>query len=171
MRPWPGPHTIGFVSEGITEGDGYAVGHIDRMGDPYGFRKIRRSLGVTAFGVNAIVMPPGYDSGHHFHDEQEELYFCHSGRIEIEFGDGTSHSLEPGAAARVDAATVRKVRNVGDEDAVYLVVGGKDGYVGRDGRMPEGEESPGAQASPAHRAPARPCRARAATRLASVRRG
>ena len=48
----------------------------------------------------------------------------------------------PGAAARVDAATVRKVRNVGDEDAVYVVVGGKDGYVGRDGRLPEGEEKP-----------------------------
>ena len=31
---------------------------------------------------------------------------------------------------------------MGDEDAVYLVVGGKDGYVGRDGRLPEGEESP-----------------------------
>jgi hypothetical protein len=41
----------------------------------------------------------------------------------------------------VDAPTVRKVRNVGDEDAVYLVVGGKDGYVGRDGRLPEGETS------------------------------
>ncbi len=130
------------MSEGITEGEGYAVGHIDQMGDQYGFRKIRRSLGVTAFGVNAIALPPGYETGRHFHDEQEELYFCHRGRIEIEFGDGTAHALEPGAAARVDAATVRKVRNVGDEDAVYVVVGGKDGYVGRDGQLPEGEESP-----------------------------
>jgi hypothetical protein len=61
--------------------------------------------------------------------------------VEIEFGDGTTHVLPPGAAARVDAATVRRLRNVGDEDAVYLVVGGKDGYVGRDGRLPEGETS------------------------------
>jgi hypothetical protein len=29
---------------------------------------------------------------------------------------------------------------VGDADAVYVIVGGKDGYVGRDGRMPEGEQ-------------------------------
>jgi hypothetical protein len=42
----------------------------------------------------------------------------------------------------VDASTVRKVRNSSDsEEAVYVVVGGKDGYVGRDGKLPEGEVS------------------------------
>jgi uncharacterized cupin superfamily protein len=129
------------MSEGIVEGVGWAVGHIDQMGDEYGFRKIRRSLGVTAFGVNAIVLPPGYETGAHFHDEQEELYFLHRGAIEIEFDDSKPHRLEPGGAARVDPATVRKVRNVGDGDAIYVVVGAKDGYVGRDGKAPEGEAS------------------------------
>ena len=129
------------MSEGIVEGDGYAVGHIDQMGDEYGFRKIRRTLGVTAFGINAIVLPPGYETGRHFHDQQEELYFLHRGKIEIEFDDGDRHLLEPGAAARVDPSTVRRIRNAGDEDAVYVVIGGKDGYVGRDGQIPEGETS------------------------------
>jgi len=46
----------------------------------------------------------------------------------------------PGAVARVDAATVRRFRNVGDEDAVYFIVGAKDGYVGRDAHLPPGEE-------------------------------
>jgi hypothetical protein len=55
------------------------------------------------------------------------------------FGDEQTFELGPGCVARVDAATVRKVKNVGDEPAVYLVAGGKDGYVGRDGRLPEGE--------------------------------
>ena len=127
----------------ITKGDGYAVGHIDDMGDRYGFRKIRRSLDVTAFGVNALVLPPNYDAGRHFHDEQQELYFVHSGSVEMRFEDGTTHRMEPGTVARVDAATVRGVANVGDEDAVILVAGGKDGYVGRDGRMPEGEQRGG----------------------------
>jgi uncharacterized cupin superfamily protein len=127
----------------ITKGDGYAVGHIDDMGDPYGFRKVRRTLEVTAFGVNALVLPPKYDAGRHFHDEQEELYFVHSGTVEMRFEDGTTHRMEPGTAARVDAATVRGMANVGDEDAVILAVGGKDGYVGRDGRLPEGEERAG----------------------------
>ena len=129
------------MGDEVVQGEGYAVGHIDQMGDGYGFRKLRRELGVTAFGVNAICIPAGYETGRHFHDEQEELYFCHRGRIEMEFGDGSTHVLEPGGAARVDPGTVRKVRNVGDEDAVYVVVGGKDGYVGRDGRAPEGETS------------------------------
>jgi mannose-6-phosphate isomerase-like protein (cupin superfamily) len=120
-------------------GDGYAVGSLDGMGEGYGFRKIRRALDVTAFGINAIVLPPGYETGFHFHDEQEELYFVHSGRVEIEFGDGRKFTLGSGGIARVDAATHRKLRNLASEDAVYVVVGGKDGYVGRDGRLPPGE--------------------------------
>jgi hypothetical protein len=35
------------------------------------------------------------------------------------------------------------ITNVGDGDAVYVVVGGADGYVGRDGQVPEGKEGPG----------------------------
>jgi mannose-6-phosphate isomerase-like protein (cupin superfamily) len=126
----------------VVEGDGYAVAHLDDLEGDYGFRKVRRDLGVTAFGVNAIVIPPSYETGRHFHDQQEELYFVHRGRVEIEFGDGSKHELREGGMARVDPATVRMIRNLSDsEDAVYLVTGGKDGYVGRDGQLPEGEES------------------------------
>ncbi len=124
----------------VTTGEGYALGHYDDLGDGAGFRKVRRGLGVTAFGVNVIVMPAGIDSGFHYHGEQEELYFVHRGTVEIEFGDGSVHRLEEGGMARVDAATVRKLRNVGDVDVVYLCAGGKGGYVGRDGRLPPGEE-------------------------------
>jgi quercetin dioxygenase-like cupin family protein len=126
--------------ESVKSGDGYAVGHLDDLGDGPGFRKVRKGLGVTAFGVNAIVLPPGVETGAHFHDEQEELYFVHRGAIEMEFGDGSVHELGEGAMARVDAATPRQIRNVGEVDAIYLIAGGKDGYVGRDGRVPEGEE-------------------------------
>jgi quercetin dioxygenase-like cupin family protein len=127
----------------VIEGEGYAVAHIDDLGEGYGFRKLRRGLGVTAFGVNVIVIPPGYETGRHYHERQEELYFLHRGRIEMEFGDGSRHEIREGGAARVDAETVRKVRNLSDsEDAVYLVAGGEGGYVGRDGREPEGEGNP-----------------------------
>jgi mannose-6-phosphate isomerase-like protein (cupin superfamily) len=124
----------------VREGDGYAVANLDDLGDGPGFRKIRKALGVTAFGVNAIVLPPGIETGFHYHDQQEELYFLHRGSIEMEFGDGAVLALGEGALARVDAETVRKIRNVGEVDAVYLCAGGKQGYVGRDGRVPEGEE-------------------------------
>jgi mannose-6-phosphate isomerase-like protein (cupin superfamily) len=124
----------------VHEGDGYATAHLDDLGDGPGFRKVRRGLGVSAFGVNAIVLPPGIESGFHYHEVQEELYFVHRGQIELEFGDGSVQKLSEGGLARVDAATPRKIRNVGSVDAVYLVVGGKDGYVGRDGRAPDGEQ-------------------------------
>ena len=114
---------------GVSEGDGYAVGSLGSLGGDYGFKKIRRELGVTAFGVNAIVLPAGYDTGGHYHDEQEELYFVHRGTIEMSFGDDSKHELGEGGLARVDPATVRSVRNVGDGNAVYVVIGGKDGYV------------------------------------------
>jgi mannose-6-phosphate isomerase-like protein (cupin superfamily) len=118
----------------VTHGEGYAVATLDQMGDGPGFRKVRRQLGVTAFGINALVLPPGYASGVHYHDEQEETYFVHRGEVEFRFGDGSSHVLGPGGFARVDAATHRGMRNVGSGEAIIVVTGGKDGYVGRDGQ-------------------------------------
>jgi quercetin dioxygenase-like cupin family protein len=130
------------VSEGgpeIVEGDGFALAP-ELVGEGYGFRKLRKELGVDAFGVNALVLPPGFETGRHFHDEQQELYFVHRGEMEMELGDGAKHTIGEGGAARIDPSTVRKVRNPSDsEDLVYVVIGGKDGYVGRDGRQPEGE--------------------------------
>jgi uncharacterized cupin superfamily protein len=128
---------IGGMADTTATGDGWAVAHLDDLGDGPGFRKIRARLGVTAFGVNAVVLPPGTDSRRHFHDRQQELYFVHAGRVAFEFGDGAVRELGPGGLARVDAATVRCLRNIGEEDAVYVCVGGEGGYVGRDGRAPD----------------------------------
>jgi quercetin dioxygenase-like cupin family protein len=128
----------------VVVGNGYAVGSLEDLGEGPGFRKVRKGLGVTAFGVNAIVMPPGIQTGFHSHETQEELYFVHRGTIEMEFGDGSVRRLEEGSFARVDAPTLRRIRNVGEVDAIYLCAGGKDGYVGRDGRAPEGTQRVGA---------------------------
>jgi hypothetical protein len=39
-----------------------------------------------------------------------------------------------------DGPGFRKIRNLSDsDDAVYVIVGGKGGYVGRDGQLPDGE--------------------------------
>lgn len=113
---------------------GYAISSLEEMGDGYGFRKIRHAVGVTAFGINALVLPPGYATGTHYHDVQEETYFVHQGQVELRFGDGQTHVLGPGGVARVDASTHRAMRNAGEEDAIVVVIGGKDGYVGRDGQ-------------------------------------
>jgi len=123
----------------VVHGDGYSTAHLNDLGEGYGFRRVRSGLGLSAFGANAIVLPPRYEAGAHQHEQQEELYFIHAGRVEMEFGDGTVISLEPGSLVRVDASTVRRLRNFGYEDATILAIGGKGGYVGRDGKLPEGE--------------------------------
>ena len=112
---------------------GYAVSSLDQIGEGYGFRKIRHAVGVTAFGINALVLPPGYSSGEHYHDEQEETYFVHQG--ESSSASATARRTSSGRRNRSrDAATRRGMRNVGDTDAIVVVAGGKDGYVGRDGQ-------------------------------------
>jgi len=115
-------------------GEAYAFGTLEELGEGYGFRKIRQALGVEAFGVNAIVYPPGYEGFHHYHDEQDELYFVHSGTARIEV-EGETRELGPGGLFHACSTTPRRVSNAGEDDLVVLVVGAKDGYVGRDGQM------------------------------------
>ena len=119
---------------------GHAFGSLDELGEGYGFRKVRKPLGVTAFGVNAIVMPPGYSGFHNYHDIQDELYFVHSGTARVEVG-GEVRELGPGGLVHVESTTARRVSNASEaEDLVMLVVGGKDGYVERDGHMVNEED-------------------------------
>ena len=113
----------------------HSFGSIDELGEGYGFRKIRAPLGVTAFGANAIVYPPGFEGFHHFHDTQDELYFVHSGSARVEV-EGEERVLSPGGLFHVESTTPRKVSNASEDEAlVLLVIGGKDGYVERDGHM------------------------------------
>ena len=113
----------------------HAFSSLDELGESYGFRKIRGALGVTAFGVNAIVYPPSYEGFHHYHDTQDELYFVHAGTARVEV-EGETRILEPGGLLHVESTTPRKVSNASEtDDLVLIVIGGKDGYVERDGHM------------------------------------
>ena len=113
---------------------GYTFSSLEELGDGYGFRKIRRGLGVTAFGANALVMPPGFDGFLHYHDRQDELYFVHRGTALFEV-DGESRELGPGSIVHVESTTPRKFSNAGDDDLVVFVVGAQGGYVERDGHL------------------------------------
>lgn len=118
---------------------GYKVSSLDELGEGYGFRKIRTQLGVTAFGVNAQVFPPGFDGPAHYHDEQDELYFVHRGTATFIFGD-EEREVGEGGLVHVESTTHRKVCNRSDGDLVLLIVGGKGGYVERDGQLVNPED-------------------------------
>jgi mannose-6-phosphate isomerase-like protein (cupin superfamily) len=118
---------------------GYAFSSLDELGEGPGFRKVRVPLGVTAFGVNGVVYAPGFEGFLHYHDRQDELYFVHRGRALFEVGD-EKREVGEGGLVHVEARVTRRVTNLSDTDElVLLVVGGKDGYVERDGQLVDPE--------------------------------
>ena len=112
----------------------HAFSSIDELGDGPGFRKVRQALGITAFGVNALVLPPGHEGFLHYHDTQDELYFVHKGRVKVDV-DGETKELGEGGLFHAESTAQRSVSNPSDEEAILLVVGGKNGYVERDGHL------------------------------------
>jgi mannose-6-phosphate isomerase-like protein (cupin superfamily) len=124
----------------------HAFGSLDELGEGYGFRKVRAALGVSAFGVNAVVYPPGHSGFLHYHDTQDELYFVHHGTARVEVGDDV-RELGPGGLVHVESTTPRRISNASEtEDLVLFIVGGKDGYVARDGHLVDMEDLPRHQA-------------------------
>ena len=117
----------------------YSIASLDELGDGYGFRKIRKPLGVTAFGVNALVFPPGFDGPAHYHDHQDELYFVHRGTATFLIGE-EEHEVGEGGLVHIESTTARAVSNRTSDDLILLVVGGKDGYVERDGQIVNPED-------------------------------
>jgi mannose-6-phosphate isomerase-like protein (cupin superfamily) len=93
------------------------------------FVRVRAELGVSAFGVQILDLPP--DSGDlapehdHRHDGQEELYVLLSGSAEIALPD-RALVLDPQTLVRVAPDTRRRVRS-GPNGARLLVVGGVPG--------------------------------------------
>jgi uncharacterized cupin superfamily protein len=116
----------------------YHVSSLDELGEGHGFRKVRAALGVSAFGVNGIVFPPHYEGPNHFHDTQDELYFVHRGTATFTF-DGDERTVGEGGVVHVESTTHRQISNRTDDDLVILVVGGKGGYVERDGHLVDPE--------------------------------
>jgi len=90
--------------------------------------KARSGLGVTAFGMQIIVLPPNanrYPEHDHSYDGQEEVYLILTGSATLEAG-GEEHALEPGVFARVGPDEKRRVFT-GAEPAEILILGGVPG--------------------------------------------
>lgn len=116
----------------------YRFATIDELGSGPGFRKVRQPLGIDAFGANVLVLPPRFDGFEHYHDIQDELYFVHSGTARIQVG-GETRDLGPGGLFHCQSTLPRTISNASDEECVLLIVGGKGGYVERDGHLVDPE--------------------------------
>jgi quercetin dioxygenase-like cupin family protein len=94
------------------------------------FKRARAELGITAFGMQVIDMPPNidvYPEHTHAEDGQEEVYMVLRGSGEIEI-DGERHRLDPETMISVAPGTKRKVYT-GDEPIRMVIVGGVPGQV------------------------------------------
>jgi mannose-6-phosphate isomerase-like protein (cupin superfamily) len=93
-----------------------------------GFVKARAELGVTAFGLQVIQLPPNYsDYPEHDHAEsgQEEVFMAVSGSGWIEI-EGERVELDGETLVRVGPAARRKV-HAGPEGLRMVAIGGAPG--------------------------------------------
>ena len=103
---------------------GFTIRHDDELERDYGkWVLVRRSLGVSSFGINAVELPPGESIPEHDEVERdhEELFLVLEGAPTIVV-DGADHPLRAGSFARLDPAPKRTVRNDGDAVARVLIV-------------------------------------------------
>jgi hypothetical protein len=103
---------------------------------------VRPGLGVTAFGVNVMNLPPDYETK--AHDEagsgQEELYVGLEGAGWVVMGDGERCPLDNQSAVRVSSGTPRVLAS-GPDGLRVMIVGSQPGrgYVAEDWSSGSGE--------------------------------
>jgi uncharacterized cupin superfamily protein len=96
------------------------------------FVSLRRQLGVTAFGINQMLLEPGQRSRIHRHRRQEEVYLVLEGTLTL-FVEGEEQTLERGELARVAPDVRRQLLNRGPGRLALVALGGAGEHEGRDG--------------------------------------
>ena len=95
-----------------------------------GFKRVRADLGVEAFGMQVIDMPPkfdGYPEHDHAESGQEEVYVVLRGSADIDI-DGERVPLDPDTLVRVGPGSKRKIMP-GEKGVRLLALGGTPGAV------------------------------------------
>jgi mannose-6-phosphate isomerase-like protein (cupin superfamily) len=124
---------------------------IDEMDGIHGgiARRARAELGVTAWGMQVLTLPPEWDGyPEHKHDaeafdpNQEEVYIPIEGSATL-VADGESFELRPGTMARVGPAQMRRILP-GPDGIRLLALGGKPGVFEAGAWTEIGADPPGA---------------------------
>jgi uncharacterized cupin superfamily protein len=95
------------------------------------FVPLRRQLGVTAFGMNQMLLEPGQRSRVHRHEAQEEVYLVLEGTLTL-FVEGEETTLEKGELIRVAPDVRRQLLNRGPGRLSLLALGGAGEHQSRD---------------------------------------
>ena len=106
----------------MTRSDGFTIAGRDELERTGNWSLVRRSLGVEAFGINLVDIPPGESIPEHdeVDRDQEEVFVVLSGDAVLVI-DGTEHPAPALTFARLAPAHRRTVRNAGDETATVLI--------------------------------------------------
>jgi uncharacterized cupin superfamily protein len=106
------------------------------------FQRLRADLGVSAFGLNLIVLGPGQRGRIHRHLHQEEVYVVLEGTLTL-LAENTPRELRRGDLARVAPDVRRQLVNRHPETLALLAIGGAKEHEGRDGRAYESWDETG----------------------------
>ena len=96
------------------------------------FVPLRRTLGVSSFGMNLILLRPGERGRIHAHAKQEEVYLVLEGTLSLAI-EGVERDLGTGEIARVGPEVRRQLVNRGPGRVAILALGGAGEHEGRDG--------------------------------------
>lgn len=115
----------------MSEEGTYAVKRLGEMERAFGgaLARVRASLGITAFGVQVVDLPP--DSGDlapehdHRHDGQEELYLLLAGDAQVVVDDAVIE-LDGETFVRLGPSVRRRIRS-GPAGARVLMIGAVPG--------------------------------------------
>lgn len=95
------------------------------------FFAVRRELGVSTFGINAIRLTAGQRGRIHRHGRQEEVYLVIEGTLTL-LVEQEEFELSPLQAVRVAAELRRQLVNRRSKPLIVLAVGGAERHEGRD---------------------------------------
>ena len=89
--------------------------------------RLSKSMGISQFGVNHVLLEPGsYSSLRHWHEGEDEFVYVLKGELVL-IDENGEHALIEGAIAGFPAnvPNAHHIANKSDEDASFLVVGSR----------------------------------------------
>ena len=106
----------------MTDDDRFKISAPDEMERAGSWLLVRRALGLTSFGINAVDIAPGETIPEHdeVDRDQEEVFLALDGDVMLVV-EGEEHLLRQGSFARLDPALRRTARNDGERVARLLI--------------------------------------------------